>query len=161
MRSITVVIAHPEDAIRTWCLRLLAPEQQVQVVAEARNGLETLASTAKLKPRILLLDLDLPRANGFTLLPAIHQKSPHTKVILLTRGASGTRILDALSLGALGYLEDKALGAFLAKAVRAVDAGEAWVPRKMVAAIVGQLACLRVRARPRVSWTKVHWTQVQ
>lgn len=50
--------------------------------------------------------------------------------------------MDALSHGAQGYLERKALRAFLPKAVRVVDAGEPWVPRKMVAKILARLARL-------------------
>jgi DNA-binding NarL/FixJ family response regulator len=48
--------------------------------------------------------------------------------------------LAALSNGARGYLKEKAISSFLPKAVRQVEAGEAWVPRKMVGKIVDRLA---------------------
>lgn len=162
MRSITVVIAHPEKASRERCLRLLEPQKGIQVVAEARSTLEALVTTIKVKPRILLLDVNLCPMHGLALFPVLRQKSPRTKVILLTRGTAGARLLEALSRGALGYLETKALQTFLAKAVRVVDAGEAWVPRKMVARLVDRLARLTLRVRvPLIAPTKVHWTKVQ
>ena len=112
------------------------------MVGEAKNGLEAITSTGRLRPRILLLDLALARAQGSPLIPALRQKSPQTKVILLTDGASEARTLEALSHGARGYLDKALLTTFLARAVRVVDAGEAWVPRKMVARIMDRLAGL-------------------
>ena len=142
MEPITVAIVHPEKASREACLRFLEPEKRIRVVAEARNSLEAIAVTTRGKPRVLLLDLDSFSANGSALLPVLRQKSPHTKVILLTRNTPKSRILEGLSHGASGFLERKALCTFLPKAVRAIDAGEAWVPRKMVAQLVDRLVGL-------------------
>jgi DNA-binding NarL/FixJ family response regulator len=61
-------------------------------------------------------------------------------MILLTRRSSEAPILEVLCLGARGYLKETDISAFLPKAVRQVEAGEAWVPRKMVAKIVDRLA---------------------
>jgi DNA-binding NarL/FixJ family response regulator len=142
MPPITVLIADRDEAKRAACARVLLPENGIQVVGRAQNELETLSATAKLKPRILLLGLDLLQKKKILLLCALRQKSPRTKVILLTRHTPETRILEAFSYGARDFLEEKGLGAFLAKAVRCVDAGEAWVPRKMVARIIERLAHL-------------------
>ena len=109
------------------------------MVGEAKSGLEAITSTGRLRPRILLLDLALARAQRMPLIPALRQKSPQTKVIVLTDGASEARTLEALSHGARGYLDKALLTTFLARAVRVVDAGEAWVPRKMVARIMDRL----------------------
>jgi len=141
MPPITVVIADREKASRAACLRLLRPEKGIRVVGEARSGLEAIA-VAKLRPRILLLDVHMAAGNGVALLRILRQKSPRTKVILLTHRASQARILDVLAHGARGYLDKKAFRTFLPKAVRLVDAGQAWVPRKMVAKILDRLAHL-------------------
>ena len=141
MPPITVVIADREKASRAACLRLLRPEKGIRVVGEARSGLEAIAAV-KLRPRILLLDVNMAAGNGVALLRILRQKSPRTKVILLTRRASQARILDVLAHGARGYLDKKAFRTFLPKAVRLVDAGQAWVPRKMVAKILDRLAHL-------------------
>lgn len=141
MPPITVVIADREKASRAACRRLLRLEKGIRVVGEVRSGLEAIAAV-KLRPRILLLDVHMAAGNGVALLRILRQKSPRTKVILLTRRASQARILDVLAHGARGYLDKKAFRTFLSKAVRLVDAGQAWVPRKMVAKILDRLAHL-------------------
>ena len=142
MSPVNVVIAHHEKIIRAACLNLLQPEKGIRVIGEARRGFEVITVVARLKPNILLLDLNLIKRNRIALLLVLRQKSPRTKVILLTHRASESQILEALSHGALGYLEKRLINTFLPKAVRKVDAGEAWVPRKMVAKTIERLAFL-------------------
>ena len=135
----TVLIADFEKAGRATCQRLLQPEKKIKVVGEARSGLEAMTAAAKLKPRVLLLDPSV-EGEGVSLVSTILEKSPKTRIILLSERASDADILDALSQGALGYLARPALPAYLTKAVRAVAAGEAWVPRRMVGRLIDQLA---------------------
>ena len=142
MPPITVLVAERQKANRAACLKMLEPEVGIRVVGETRSGLETITTTGHLRPRILLLDLGLARVEGTSLIPALRQKSPQTKVILLTDGTSEARTLEALAHGARGYLDKSLVAKFLARAVRVVDAGEAWVPRKMVAKIMDRLAGL-------------------
>ena len=142
----TVLIADLEKAGRATCRRLLQPEKKIRVVGEARNGPGAMTATARLKPRVLLLDRSLVGGKGVSLVSTILENSPDTRIILLTERASDARILDALSQGALGSLAKNRLPTFLVKAVRAVDAGEAWVPRVMVARLIDRLARLSAQA---------------
>jgi len=139
MPTITVLIADGDKASRALSMNILQPEIGISVVGIARNGLEAIMAAGGLKPRILLLNLNLLKGKGDNLLRALRRKSPRTKTILLTRRASAIQILEALSNGALGYLTEKAVNSFLPKAVRQVEAGEAWVPRKMASMIVDRL----------------------
>lgn len=138
MAPITVVIADRQNARRAACLRLLQPEKRIRVVGEARSGVEVLAA-AKREPRLLLLDWALAAGGGFALLRILRKQSPRTKVLLLTRRTPQPRLLDALAHGARGYLAQEMLRPLLPRAVRGVDAGEAWVPRQMVAQILDRL----------------------
>jgi DNA-binding NarL/FixJ family response regulator len=140
MPTITIVIADRDKTSRARSLNALQPEKGISVLGVARNGLEAILAIDKLKPCILLLNLNLFKGKGENLLRALHWKSPRTKILLLSRRASQNLILEALSQGALGYLKEKAIDSFLLKAVRQVEAGEAWVPRKMAARIVDHLA---------------------
>jgi DNA-binding NarL/FixJ family response regulator len=142
MRPITVIEAEREKADRAAWVELLAPEPGIRVVGEARSGLEVISVTARFRPRVLLLDVGLASAPGAALIPALRQKSPQTKVILLTEGTNQARTIDALAHGARGYLDKSLVAKFLPRAVRVVDAGEAWVPRKMVAKIMDRLVGL-------------------
>jgi DNA-binding NarL/FixJ family response regulator len=144
MSAISVVIADRGRAGRAACRSLLEPEKGIRIVGEARSGLDAVTAIEKLKPSILLLDLDLFDGGArTTLLPVIRRRSPRTRVLLLTERTRDARTIDALCRGARGYLEKGTLRTYLCRAVRAVDAGEAWVPRKMVAKIMDRFAQAR------------------
>jgi DNA-binding NarL/FixJ family response regulator len=104
------------------------------------------SAPSRLKPSVLVLDAALLDGDVLLLLPLIRRKSPGTRVLLLTDHAPEARTLDTLSLGAWGYLEKTAVRAYLPRAVRVVAAGQAWVPRKMVARIMDHLARLTVES---------------
>ena len=144
MPPIRVVIADRGKSDRTVCRSLLEREKDIRVVGEAASGLEAVSAAERLKPGILLLDLELFNGDGPSLLPVIRRRSPLTRVLLLTNRAPEAPTLDALSHGARGYLEKGALRTHLPRAVRAVGAGEAWVPRKMVTQIMARVARLSV-----------------
>jgi len=149
MRPITVVVA-AEPIERALCKSLL-------VVADVEAGPAALAALARLRPQVLVLDLQRPRLDVLACLPHIRLQSPRTRVILLTSRRTPTAlILEGLRRGARGYLDRAALRPFLSKAVRALSAGEAWVPRQMVSRILDQLARvsaaeLRVGGAPGVT----------
>jgi DNA-binding NarL/FixJ family response regulator len=139
MSSITVLIADEKQKNRMTCLDLLRDEKKIHVVGEARNGLEVLTGVAKLRPHILLLNLNLLNRKRISFLQTLRLNSPKTKVILLTRRAHEATILQALSYGVWGYLRENLLTTFLPKMVHVVNSGEAWVPRKMVPKIIDHL----------------------
>lgn len=146
MAAITVLLASATQTRRAACEQLLRGERGIRVVGKARTGLEAVAAAGRLRPDIVLLDVGLYSAHGAPLLKGLRLHSPETRVILLTRLDTQVRILEALSYGARGCLETRMLRRFLAKAVRAVAADEAWVPRKLVARILDRLA--RLASRP-------------
>jgi DNA-binding NarL/FixJ family response regulator len=142
MTRITVVVAaDPRD--RALCRSLLEPDGGIVVVADVEAGQAAWAVVARLRPRMLLLDLRRPRLDVLAALSRIRLQRPRTRVILLTsRRTPIALILEGLRRGARGYMDRAALRTFLPKAVRAVHAGEAWVPRQMVSRILDQLVRL-------------------
>ena len=150
MPVISIVIAERGKAGRAASRRLLAPEKNIRVVGEARSGLDAVIAAERLKPSIMLLDLGLVDGDSTPLLPVIRRKSPRTRVLLLSDSVPDSMTLDGLSHGARGYLDKATLSTYLSRAVRAVNAGEAWVPRKMVAKIIDRLA--RLTTPGTASW---------
>lgn len=131
MDPITVMIAG-EFRQRAFCRKLLDREAGIAVAGDIRPGLKMLAAAARLQPRVLLLDFTRLRLDALVGLSAIRRHSPRTRVILLTSPrTSDVLILEGLKRGALGCLDKAALPRLLPKAIRAVSAGEAWVPRRM------------------------------
>jgi DNA-binding NarL/FixJ family response regulator len=142
---ITVVVADEEEGRREACLRVLATDTGIRVVAQAGSARETLRS-ARLVPRILLVDAGLALREGSALLPTFHQRSPATRVIVLAGRTFGDLLLPALALGAQGYLNRRLLRVYLPKAVRTVDSGEPWVSRRLLPRIIDTL--MRLGATP-------------
>jgi DNA-binding NarL/FixJ family response regulator len=146
MSPIDVVITERLRAGRTACRSLLGDQEDIRIVAEAGTGLGAVSAVARLQPHVLVLDTELV-SDASSLLPLIRRESPLTRVLLLTDQTTDGNTLDTLSHGARGYLDRAELTVHLPRAVRAVAAGQAWVPRGMVASIMDRLVRLTHRGR--------------
>jgi DNA-binding NarL/FixJ family response regulator len=136
---ITVMIAEPRGARVASCRSLLRRRRGIRVVGEAWRGAEVVAAATALKPRVLLLDAGVSAGDVVPLLRGIRRGSHGTRVIVLMPRRSEDAALDLLAVGARGYLERRVVEARLVKAVRAVSAGESWVPRRLVPRIIRRL----------------------
>ncbi len=146
---INVLIADSDRRSRAACLRAVQSVRGVRVVGEAATGLEAVSATAKLKPRVVLLDLELSSEIGPSLIAVLRRKSARTRVILLVGRASEERILEALSHGAVGCVTKKNISRFLPEALEAVSSGEAWMSRKLIPKIMDRLADFTARVEGR------------
>jgi DNA-binding NarL/FixJ family response regulator len=146
---ISVLIADSDKRSRAACVRALHSVRGVRVVGEATTGLEAVSATAKLKPRVVVLDLELSSEFGASLIAVIRRKSARTRVILLVGRASEERILEALSHGAVGCVSKKNIARFLPEALEAVSSGEAWMSRKLIPKIMDRLADFTARVEGR------------
>jgi DNA-binding NarL/FixJ family response regulator len=142
MPPISVVITERRKAGRAACRSLLEPERGIRITGEAHTAPETVNVVARLRPSVLVLDAALFEQAPSALVPLIRRKSPHTRVLLLTDHTAEARTLEMLCHGARGYLDRGAIRTHLPRAVRAVAAGQAWVPRRMVVRIMERLARL-------------------
>jgi DNA-binding NarL/FixJ family response regulator len=141
MAPITVVIAGQRTDERATCRQSFGALSDIRVVGEAATLTETLTAL-KLRPRVLLLDLPLLREGGTEILPFIHEHSAQSRVLLVADGDKSSDVLEAICCGAVGYVARDGVPSLLAKAVRAVAAGQAWIPRHVVGDLVGRLSGL-------------------
>jgi RNA polymerase sigma factor (sigma-70 family) len=132
MDPITVVIAGAHVLFRKGLGRLLAPQEDIQVIGEAADGLQVLSRVAALRPDILLLDVQIPKLGGLEMLANIRARSPRTKILILADFFAEEFIIRALQHGAQGCLLKTARPAELARAICTTHSGELWVPRKLV-----------------------------
>jgi DNA-binding NarL/FixJ family response regulator len=144
MNALTVFLAEAAKDQGLACRRLLEGEKDIRILGKSRNPWKTVQALKNLKPRILLMDIDFVKKNRGPFIAVLRQASPETRIIIVGRRSAPSVVLYALSNGALGYLQGKAIGPFLIKAVRAVHAGEVWVSRKMGARLIDRLAAKRV-----------------
>lgn len=138
--QVTILIADSDKAARAATMRVIQPLRGMRVVGEAQTGLEAVTATARLKPRVVLLDLKLSSEFGATLIAILRRKSARTRVILLVGRAPESRIIEALSHGAVGYVTKTEIARFLPEALEAVSSGEAWMSRTLIPKIMDRLA---------------------
>ncbi|MBZ0168791.1 LuxR family two component transcriptional regulator [Candidatus Methylomirabilis lanthanidiphila] len=138
MASIRIVIAEGDPGFREGFCEHLRLVRDFEIVGEACDGREAIASMGRLDPDILILDLDLPPIDGMDVLRVVGWFSPKTQVIIQSGHAEESTILEALELGARGYIV-RGGEIDLEKAIRVVRQGEVWVGRRVLARVLDRL----------------------
>jgi DNA-binding NarL/FixJ family response regulator len=118
---ILVVDDHP--IVRQGLVAALEDESDFQVVGSAGSAEEALILAARLRPDLVLLDLELPGIGGVEATPRLQDVSPSTRILVFTAYDTDDRVLDAVRAGAGGYLLKGAAVAEIAAAIRTVVAG--------------------------------------
>lgn len=131
--KISVVVADEERLFREAIHIILDQDADIEVVGEAANRLQTIETTRDHEPDVILIDISSSKNEGMAVLSEIIRQSPKTKPIALIRVNDEAKILRTLREGAKGYLSKNAPLSDLIKAVKAVDKGELWVQRKLMA----------------------------
>ena len=104
MRRRRIIIAEDHTILREGLKALLSSNTGLEVVGEARDGLDTVRCVTNLKPDIVLMDLSMPRMNGIEAIKEIRKQSPDTKILVLTIHDTEEYILETLKAGANGYI---------------------------------------------------------
>jgi DNA-binding NarL/FixJ family response regulator len=104
-------------------------ESDIRVVARCVNGEEALTAVSRNRPDVLLLDLNLPRKDGLTVLRELHEKKLGTKVVLLAAVLEEAEVLEAFRLGVRGMILKEQAPQMVVRCVRRVHAGEQWVEK--------------------------------
>src|SRR4029079_16575762 len=101
-----------------------------------------------LTPHVVVLDADLPRVASAEVVDRLPELALRSKVLLLMQNVDEECVLEALRRGAHGYVPKHAAVALIARAVRAVAAGEAWVERRLMGRLLAELSQLTRHAEP-------------
>ena len=108
------------------------------VVAEAADGGEAIERAIEVMPELVLMDLNLPTVRGVEAIRCIVEQSPHVKVLVLSASGEEADVLEAVKVGASGYLLKSATAAELADAVTRVRAGEPVFSPSLAALVLGE-----------------------
>ncbi len=128
---IRVLVAEDQAMVLGALCALLDLEDDIEVVARARNGAEALDLTERLHPDVVLTDIEMPRMGGLELASALAERG--TRVIILTTFARPGYLRRALDAGVRGYLLKDAPAEELARAVRDVRAGRRVIAPELAA----------------------------
>lgn len=124
---ITVLLADDHAILRSGLRLLLEAEEGLSVVAEAGDVPTAMRKVRGHRPRVLILDLNLPGASGLSAIPRILEASPETRIVVLTMQNDPVFAREALSSGALGYVLKEAADTEVVAAVRSAAADQMYV----------------------------------
>lgn len=119
---IRVILADDHDLVRSGIKALLSMIDGVQVIAEARDGLELIQLVDNLQPDVVMTDISMPRMDGIAAISQIHAKHPKVRLLVLSMYDTVDFVKRAVASGACGYLMKDAPPFELEQAVRSVMA---------------------------------------
>lgn len=151
---IRLLVVDDHFFVRMGLAGSLNAEADLQVVAEADNGLQAIQQFREHRPDVVLLDGRLPDLSGAQTLVKLRQEFPTARVLMLSIDEGEEDIYRAMQAGAAGYLPKATQLQELLKAIRAIHAGERYLPPAL--ALAWRNAVL-VRLSPRASSRCWNW----
>ncbi len=138
--SIHIVIIDNHALVRAGLRMLIESQQGLIVVGEAGNINEGLELSIRLKPEIILLELDLSGDPCFDVIPKLINTSDQARVILVTGAYNSQVFFQAIQSGVMGVVTKTQRPEVLIKAIEKVHAGEVWIERSMIASLLTRLS---------------------
>ena len=135
--SIFIVDDHPlmRQALKTCILA----ESDMEVTGQAENGKEALELVSKSQPDVILIDLLMPKMDGFETIEHLLNETPQLKILVITSVEEESKILKVMSLGAMGYLLKDTKRDEIIKAIRTVYAGDSYLPPNIARKLINIL----------------------
>jgi DNA-binding NarL/FixJ family response regulator len=99
-----IIIADDHDLVRESTRSLLDSEPDLQIIDEAKDGQETIELTRLQRPDLVLMDVGMPKVNGFEATRTIKEELPTTKVLIVSAYEDPVFVSDAVRAGADGYV---------------------------------------------------------
>lgn len=123
MALIRILVVDDHPILREGVAAILENQVDMELVGEARDGAEAVATFRQLLPDVTLMDLQMKGVDGIDAISAIRVDYPKARILVLTTYAGDVQAVRALRAGATGYLLKSSLRSELIDAIRAVHAG--------------------------------------
>ena len=138
--TIRVLLADDQALFREGLETLLSVHNDIQIVGQASNGQEAVDLATKLRPDVILMDMQMPVLNGVGATRRLKGILPDCCVIVLTTFDDKETIFDALRAGAVGYLLKDVGSAQLAESIRRTARGESILDPSVAAKVVAEFS---------------------
>jgi DNA-binding NarL/FixJ family response regulator len=147
--SIRVLVADDQSMVRAGFRLLLAREPDVDVIAEAGNGIEAVQQAARFKPTVVLMDIRMPQLDGLEATRRIIAADPGARILILTTFDLDEYVYDALEAGASGFVLKDDPPEQLIAALRTVAAGDALLSPAVTKRVIRQFGRQRRPVPPK------------
>ncbi len=127
----TVLIVDDQEVLRFGLRVQLSYSSAYKVIGEATDGYEALKITSKMKPDLVLMDIQMPNMNGIEATRQIREKYPQCKVIMFTGDEELGSVQTCLNVGANGYCTKTIKRQDLFQAMESVVNGKTWIDSKV------------------------------
>ena len=146
--SIRVLVVDDQSMVRAGFRLLLANETNIEVVAEAADGLEAVRQAARSHPDVILMDIRMPRLDGLEATRRILASDQHARILILTTFDLDDYVFEALKAGASGFVLKDDPPEQLIAAVRTVAAGDALLSPSVTRRVIEQFTRLHRQPPP-------------
>jgi DNA-binding NarL/FixJ family response regulator len=136
--TIRVLVADDQSMVRAGFRMLLGGEEDIEVVADAANGLEAVEKTARFDPTVVLMDIRMPELDGLEATRRILAAEPEARVLILTTFDLDEYVYEALRAGASGFVLKDDPPEQLIAAIRTVAAGDALLSPTVTKRVIQQ-----------------------
>lgn len=149
MTPIRVLLVDDQPLFREGVHTLLSLQPDLEVVGEAGTGEEALRLAARLRPDVILMDLQMPVLDGVEATRRLRLTQPDCRVIALTTFDDDEYVFEGLRAGAIGYLLKDTPSVKLLEAIRAAARGESFLQPSIAAKVVAEFSRLADQAPTR------------
>src|SRR3954453_4436839 len=143
------MVVDDQAMVRAGFRMLLADEPDIEVVAEASNGLEAVAEATRARPHVILMDIRMPELDGLEATRRILSADPDSRVLILTTFDLDEYVYRALRAGASGFVLKDDPPEQLIAAVRTVAGGDALLSPSVTRRVIAQFTRVKWQAPPK------------
>ncbi len=127
---ILVLLVDDHPIVRNGIRSLMLRRRDIDIVGEAEDGDSAVSMAAQLDPDVVIMDIGLPQMSGFEAARLMLAQNPHMRIIMLTVYDNREYVIEALRIGASGYLIKNCPSEDLVKAIRSVHQGDLFFPQE-------------------------------
>lgn len=142
MEKIKVLIADDHGVVREGLMAMLQAIDIIDVVGEAKHGMEAVEQTKTLLPDVILMDLRMPCMDGVEATRLIKREFPHIGIIALTMNEEQQHVFDLVRAGATGYLLKDSDSSQIVDAIRAIARGDSLIHPSVAGKILAEFSLL-------------------
>lgn len=135
---IKVLIVDDHEMVRIGVSAYLATQDDIEIVAEAKNGKEAIEKALSLKPDIILMDLVMKEMDGIEATRKIIEEWPEAKIIIVTSFIDDDKVYPALEAGAKSYLLKTSNASEIAEAIRSTYNGQSILEPEVTGKLMNQ-----------------------